>query len=148
MTHKMHGALIASLGLLALSFAADESFARSGTAPATAAPPAAHARGPAVRAAAPLLRHHRRGNRIGAFWPAGAGYYDPPIGAAPLDLAQPESRDQRYTYTYDVPWDWAHRYPPAVIPSDRWDLTECPEQTVTVAGKGGREQTVNIMRCY
>lgn len=53
-----------------------------------------------------------------------------------------------YTYTYDVPWDWAHRYPPAVIPSERAYVPECPEQTVTVAGKGGKEQTVNIIRCY
>jgi hypothetical protein len=143
----MHGALIASLSLLALSFAANESFARSGTA-AIAAPPAAHVRGPAVRPAAPLLRHHHRGSRIGAFWPAGGGFYDPSIGSAPVDVAQPESRDQRYTYTYDVPWDWAHRYPPAVLPSDRAYVTECPQQTVMVAGKGGREQTVNIIRCY
>jgi hypothetical protein len=137
----MHGALIASLSLLALSFTANETFARSGVAAAT------HARGVAHRAAAPVLRHHR-GHRIGAYWPAVGGYYDPPIGSAPVDVAQPESRDARYTYTYDVPWDWAHRYPPAVIPSDRAYVTECPEQTVTVAGRGGKEQTVNIMRCY
>jgi hypothetical protein len=54
----------------------------------------------------------------------------------------------RYTYTYDVPWDWAHRYPPAVLPSERAYVPECPQQTVTVLGKGGREQTVNIIRCY
>ena len=29
------------------------------------------------------------------------------------------SRDIRYTTTYDVPWDWAHRYPPNVAPSER-----------------------------
>jgi hypothetical protein len=146
MTHRMHGALIASLSLLALSFAT-ESSARSGTA-AVAAPPAAHVRGPAVRAGAPF-RHHHRGSRIGAFWPAGGGYYDPSVGgSAPVDVVQPEARDQRYTYTYDVPWDWAHRYPPNVIPSDRAYVTECPVQPVTVAGKGGREQTVNIIRCY
>jgi hypothetical protein len=149
MTHKMHGALIASLSLLALSFGADKTFARSGAAPLPAAPAAAHARGFAPRVGAPFLRHHR-GNRIGgAFWPAVGGYYDPSIGgSAPVDLAQPESRELRTTYTYDVPWDWAHRYPPAVIPSDRAYVTECPEQTVTVAGRGGKEQTVNIMRCY
>ena len=79
-------------------------------------------------------------------------YYDPSNDAASNDaapnLAQPASSDVRYTYTYDVPWDWAHRYPPAVVPSDRAYVTECPEQTVTVRGKGGSEQTVNIMRCY
>ncbi len=142
----MHGALIASLSLVALSFAATETVARSGVAPA-APPAAANARGPVHRPAGPLLRHHR-GSRGGAFWPAVGGFYDPSIGQAPVELAQPESRDMHYTYTYDVPWDWAHRYPPNVIPSDRAYVPECPEQTVTVAGKGGREQTVNIIRCY
>jgi hypothetical protein len=142
MTHRMHGALVASLSLIALTFAADETFARSGVAGA------AHARGPAAASVAPSLRHHR-GNRAGAFWPAAGGFfYDPSIGQAPTDFAQPASRDMHYTYTYDVPWDWAHRYPPAVIPSERAYVTECPEQTVTVLGKGGKEQTVNIMRCY
>jgi hypothetical protein len=143
MTHRMHGALIASLTLVALSFAANETFAQSGAAPA-----AAHARGHAPPSVAPSLRHHR-GNRVGSFWPAAWGFfYDPSIGQAPVDFAQPASRDMHYTYTYDVPWDWAHRYPPAVIPSERAYVPECPEQTVTVAGKGGKEQTVNIIRCY
>src|SRR5437588_12077044 len=138
MTHRMHGALIASLTLVALPFAANETFAQSG---------AAHARGPAPPSVAPSLRHHR--GKIGAFWPAAWGFlYDPSIGQAPVDFAQPASRDMHYTYTYDVPWDWAHRYPPAVIPSERAYVPECPEQTVTVAGKGGKEQTVNIIRCY
>ena len=147
MTLKMHGALIASLSLVALTFATNETFARSGVAPA-----AAHGGGPAPPSVAPSLRHHR-GNRVGAFWPAAGGlFYDPSIGQAPVDLAQPTSRDMNYNYThtykYDVPWDWAHRYPPAVIPSERAYVPQCPEQTVTVAGKGGKEQTVNIIRCY
>jgi hypothetical protein len=94
------------------------------------------------------MRHHR-GHRVGTFFPGTGGFfYDPSYGEVPLDLTQPASRDIRYTYTYDVPWDWAHRYPPNVTPSDRAYVTECPEQTVTVRGKGGAEQTVNIMRCY
>jgi hypothetical protein len=144
MTHRIHGALIASLSLIALTFAANEAFAQSRAAPAAAA----HARGPVSPSVALLLRHHR-GNRVGAFWPAAGGlFYDPSIGQAPVDFTQPASRDMHYTYTYDVPWDWAHRYPPAVIPSERAYVPECPVQTVTVAGKGGKEQTVNIIRCY
>lgn len=143
MTHRMHGALVASLSLVALIFAADQTFARSGVAPA-----AAHARGPAPPSLAPSLRHHRV-NRARAFLPAAGGFfYEPSVGQVPVDIAEPASRDVHYTYTYDVPWDWAHRYPPAVIPSERAYVPECPEQTVTVAGKGGKEQTVNIIRCY
>jgi hypothetical protein len=144
MTHRMHGALVASLSLVSLSFAANETFARSGAAPA-----AAHARGPAPPSIAFSPRHHHRGNRTGAFWPATGGFvYDRSIDQAPADIAPPATRDMHYTYTYDVPWDWAHRYPPAVIPSERAYVSECPAQTVTVAGKGGRQQTVNIIRCY
>ena len=64
------------------------------------------------------------------------------------DIPQSVSGDFRYTYTYDVPWDWAHRYPPMVAPSDRPYVSSCPAETVTVPGRGGREQTVNITRCY
>jgi hypothetical protein len=139
----MHGALIASLSLVALPFAGNETFAQSRTAPA-----AAQAGGHAHPSVAPSPRHHR-GHRAATFWPAAGGFfYDPSIGQAPVDFQQPASRDIRYTYTYDVPWDWAHRYPPAVLPSERAYVPECPVQTVTVAGKGGKEQTVNITRCY
>src|SRR5947208_9922975 len=143
MTYKIHAALIASLSAVALTFAATETFARSGAAPGASV---GAGRGVAHAPVVPGFRHHR-GTR--AFWPGVAGYYyDPSNDAASNDaapnLAQPASSDVRYTYTYDVPWDWAHRYPPAVVPSDRAYVTECPEQTVTVRGKGGSEQTVNI----
>ncbi len=66
-----------------------------------------------------------------------------------LDLAPPPaSSDTRYTYTYDVPWDWVHRFPPNVTPSDRPYVQSCPSESVTVPGRGGTEQTVNVMRCY
>src|SRR5260370_27773028 len=127
MTHRMHGALTACLSLVAFTFAASEPFARSG-----AAPGAAHARGPAPPSVAPSLRHHR-GNRVGAFWPAAGGFfYDPSIGQAPVDFAQPASRDMHYTYSYDVSCDWAHRYQPAVIPSERVYVPEYPVPSVTV----------------
>jgi hypothetical protein len=64
------------------------------------------------------------------------------------DVAQPASGDVHYTYTYDVPWDWAHRFPPAVAPSDRPYVSSCPTETVTLAGRGGAEKTINVIRCY
>ena len=59
----------------------------------------------------------------------------------------PASNDVRYPYTQDVPWDWAHRYPPAVVPSDRPYVSSCPTESVTVPGRDG-DRTINIIRCY
>lgn len=137
----MYGAFIASLSVAALMLSANEASARSGAAhPAGVAP--MHPR-PAV---AHLLRHHRR-NNLGAFWPADGFFYGPSNGEPMAGLTQP-SGDIHYTYTYDVPWDWAHRYPPAVAPSERPYVPSCPAETVTVPGRNGSEQTVSIMRCY
>jgi hypothetical protein len=142
MTYRMYGTLVASLGVAVVMLAANETFARSGAAPRAGFAPT-HSR-PAV---AHSFRHHRRFGR--AFWPAVDGfYYDPSNGEPVVDAAPPTSNDVRYTDTYDVPWDWAHRYPPAVVPSDRPYVSSCGAETVTVRGHGGAEQTVNVMRCY
>jgi hypothetical protein len=143
MTSRRVGALTASLSVVALMLAANETFA--GTAAVshggvTATHSFSH---PSV---AQSFRHHRR-NNLGTFWPGGDFSYGPngePVG----DVGQPASGDVHYTYTYDVPWDWAHRYPPNVVPSDRPYVPGCGAETVTVPGRGGREQTVNITRCY
>ena len=79
----------------------------------------------------------------GAFFNDGAAYSEPFA-----DAGQPVTNDVRYTYTYDVPWDWAHRFPPNVAPSDRPYVPSCPTEQVTVPGRAGGEHTVNIMRCY
>ena len=44
--------------------------------------------------------------------------------------------------------DWAHRYPPGTVSPERAVAPGCPAETVTVPGAGGREKTVNIIRCY
>ena len=91
------------------------------------------------------FRHHR-GSAI--FWPGVDGYdYAPSAGEPPVDTAPP-SGDVHYTYKYDVPWDWAHRFPPAVAPSDRPYVSSCPAETTTFKGRDGKDQTVNVMRCY
>ncbi|WP_407166427.1 hypothetical protein [Bradyrhizobium sp. ORS 111] len=135
MTYKIYRALVASAGVAALMFGcATETFARSGAA----------ARG-AFAAPHPAFRHH--GRIPGAFWPATVGFDSGPAGEPLVETAPPISNDVRYTYTYDVPWDWAHRYPPAVVPSDRPYVSSCPTESVTVPGRGG-DHTVNITRCY
>ena len=147
MTYRLYGAFLASLSAAALLFAANETLARSGGGAAphgvTVGPTTAR---PHI---APLARFHRRNSS--AYWPGGGFLYWPPTTDSYADMAQPPlSNDVGYTNTtntYDIPWDWAHRYPPNVVPSDRPYVPSCPSETVTVPGRGG-EQTVNIIRCY
>jgi hypothetical protein len=138
----MYGAVVASLSVIAL-FAANETFAASRAANRATFNSTHSISHPLV---GPSLRHHRRRN-LGAFWP-GDFFYGPSNGEPMVDVTQPMSGDIHQTYTYDVPWDWAHRYPPAVRPSDRPYVSSCPPEIVTVPGRDGTEQTVNIMRCY
>jgi hypothetical protein len=150
MMYRKYHLLIASLGVVTLVLAASEASARSGAA----------ARGGLASThsiSRPTIAHsfrHRRGTGFGAFWPGDEGFYGPsdgygPSGGEPLvDGTPPGSGNIHTTYTHDVPWDWAHRYPPAVAPSDRPYVSSCPTETVTVRGHGGGEQAVNVMRCY
>ena len=141
MKSTIQKALIASLGAAALLLAADVSFARNGTAPGAAATGA--------RTMAPAGAHAFRQHRRNFVGPIVGGYYGAD-GTPLLDAPQVQTApsDVRYTYTYDVPWDWAHRYPPNVVPSERPYVPGCGNETVTVPGRGGREQTINVTRCY
>ncbi len=146
MAYRLVGALVASVSLVALVLVADESFARSGAAPAFAG--AAGARPAAAHApmAARPFRHHHGARGFGGFWPTVGGYDDGAAYGAPvIDVTQPSNI--HYTYTYDVPWDSVHRFPPMVAPSDRPYIQSCATETVTVPGRTG-EHTVNVMRCY
>jgi len=153
MMSRPYGALLASLSAAALLLASSDSFARpGGAAPhglAAAAAPPAGARPPT----APGARFRGRNNGVNnpwVYWPGGGGFfYDGAAYSQPFaDAGQPVSNDVHYTYTYDVPWDWAHRFPPNVVPSDRPYVPSCPTESVTVPGRGGGEHTVNVMRCY
>ena len=148
MTCRMNGALVASLSAVALVLGANETFAGTGAAPRGAFA-SAHSI-PHRSAAARSFRHHRR-NDSAIFWPAiGDFSYGPstPNGEPLVNGTPPISGDTHYTYTYDVPWDWAHRFPPAVTPSDRPYVPSCPSESVTVPGHDGKEQAVSIVRCY
>jgi hypothetical protein len=94
-----------------------------------------------------------RGRNVGAFWPGIGdwGDYGSTPGEPGADIAPPPpSGDVHYTYTYDVPWDQIHRFPPNVTPSARPYVPDCTAQTVTVPRRAGTDQTadVNILRCY
>ncbi|UWU90042.1 hypothetical protein [Bradyrhizobium sp. CB1015] len=149
MIARSHGALVASLSAAALLLSSSDSFSRPAGA---AAPGVAAAAAPPAAARPPIgpgARFHRR-SAPWVYWPGGGGYlYDGAGYSQPFaDMNQSLSADVRYTYTYDVPWDWTHRYPPNVVPSDRPYVPSCPTEQVTVPGRGGSEHTVNIMRCY
>jgi hypothetical protein len=142
MTSKKYAFLIASLSVVALVFALNESFARTGTA-SRGFTPAHSISHPAF---AHSLRHLRRRN-AGYFWAADS-YGDGSSDVAPLaDGTAPPSGDVHYTTTYDVPWDWAHRLPPNVAPSERAYVPSCPTQVVTVPGRNG-SQNVNVTQCF
>jgi len=145
MKYRMYGAFIASLGAAAFMLAADETFARSGSAPrGGVASPHSKFR-PSVNQS---LRHHRRNRDDVALWPAIDGdFYGAPDGGPLVDVAQPGSGNLHYTYSYDVPWDWTHRYP-LTLPSERPYVPSCTAEAVTVPGRGGTEHTVNVTRCY
>jgi len=140
MKYKMVSALIASLGAVALMLPAGEAIARSGS----VASARAMVRGPV----GPAFRHHHR-NSGGTFWPGDYGDGSYPSGGQPYaDVPPQTSQDVHYTTTYDVPWDWAHRFPPNVAPSDKPYVSSCPVETVRTTGRDGSEQTINVMRCY
>ncbi|OPH83305.1 hypothetical protein [Nitrobacter vulgaris] len=135
MTYRKLGAL-ATVGAIALAFATNEAIAQAGGAGVVAAPQA----GATVRGA-----HAFNRGVDGYFWP-GYGYdygaYVPAAGPITAPFAGPA--EVRYTTTFDVPWNWAHRFPPNVIPSDRPYVPGCGEESVGVGGG----KTVNVMRCY
>jgi hypothetical protein len=96
----------------------------------------------------PIAPHAFRNHR--GFFPGVGGDYYGPDGTPTNEVTLPAhtSSDIRYTYTYDVPWDWAHRFPPNVVPSDRPYVPDCTAEAVTVPGRAGGQQTVNVTRCY
>jgi hypothetical protein len=144
MTYRIYPAFVASLGAIAVMVAASETPARSGSSPRGAF---ASAHAMAHPSTFRLPRHHRL-NNAGAFWPAVGddGFYGSSNGELSAEVGQPASGDIHYTY--EVPWDWAHQYPPIITPSGRPYLPSCPTQTVTVPGHDGKRQAVNITQCF
>jgi hypothetical protein len=131
----MYGILIASVGAIVLTLASSESFAAS---------KGAHL---SHRMAAHGGRHHHR--LPGAFVWGDDGYFYGPTGEAVVGGVQPLTGDVRNSNASDdIPWDWAHRYPPILGPTGRPYVSSCGAETVTVPdGRGGTGQ-VNVIRCF
>jgi hypothetical protein len=149
MTNRMYATVIASVSAVALICAAGETFAGAPRAGVSSAHPHSHFR-PHVPFAR-HFRHHRFNNNNnfigGVFWPD-SGFNDTPTGGPGVDLPQPIPNDIRNTNAFDIPWDWAHRYPPMVTPSNKPYVTTCPTETIKVPNRNGGDQTINITRCY
>jgi hypothetical protein len=144
MTYRMYGAFIELLGAAALMLATNAASARSGAAHHGGFASAHSISHPSIA----RFRHHRRNNGE-IVWPGVGDSFYGPNGEPTVDLTQPIPGDIRNTQAYDIPWDWAHRYPPMVTPSDRPYVPSCPTQTVTVHGEhDSTEHTVSIRRCY
>ena len=147
MTHRTLAALAAA-GAIALALATTETIARTGGVGAAAAPHAGAGTARHVRHGLHGIRHHN-GFNGGAYWPGYGDAYgattptDAPI-AAPLKGPLSGPDEVRYTTTQEVPWDWAHRCPPNVTPSDRPYVPGCGAEVVNVGGG----KTVNVIRCY
>ena len=150
MMYKVYAAFIMSLSV-ALTFASNQAFSQSET---------SHG-GVSTSTHSPFLpsgtRHHIRRNG-GNFFPAAGGFFWGPSNGQPnMEVTQPIgpiSGDINYTYKFDVPWDWAHRYPPSFFASPPEPASPpveyergCPAQTVTISGPDGKDQTVTIVRC-
>jgi hypothetical protein len=109
------------------------------------------------------IQHNRRNaffqhNRRNAFFPATGGFFLGPLNGVPdVEVTQPMGLvpgDFTYTYKYDVPWDWAHRYPPSFFADPAEPPAPpvsyrpgCAAQTVTVPGADGKDQTITMVRC-
>ena len=152
MAYKMYAAFIASLSV-ALTLASNETFGGSAVVRGGAA---TH---PNFRPLAVRSLNHRNGRNVGNVFPGTGGYYwDPSTSEPSAEIPQAApghtSSDINYTYKPDMPWDWAHRFPPGYFtnaaapaaPSVAY-VPGCTTQTVTVPGADGKDQTVTMVRC-
>jgi hypothetical protein len=98
-----------------------------------------------------FARSHHHGRNRRDFFPGSffEGPYDQPYSDIAPPVSGPVSND-----AYDVPWDWAHRYPPGFFESSPQPSSPpmayvpgCNKETVTVPGADGRDHTVNVVRC-
>lgn len=143
MTYKTCAAYVAIVSA-AVIVVTSEGAARSGAGPHGWLGAKAFSHGFVARS----IFHHRRGN-LGDVWPAG-GYFDGPNdqAGAPVPAALPVPGNMHITTVNEVPWDWVHRYPPLVAPSDRPYVASCTTETTTFPGHDSEVQTVNVTRCY
>jgi hypothetical protein len=142
MKSRMYGVLAASVGAMALMLAANDAVAASRAMSHGGAHLASH------RLAGHFRHHHHHRGPLDTFvWPGDGPFYGP-TGEAILDGTPPLPGDVRSSNASDIPWDWAHRYPPILTPSGRPYVSTCGTETMTVPSESGGTGQVNIVRCY
>ena len=149
MMYKVYVAFIMSLGV---TVASNHAFGASGAAHGGVSASTHSTFHPSLTRS-PI--HHNRRNR-GIFFPAAESFFwdgQPNVEITP-PISGPVSDDINDTYKYDIPWDWAHRYPPSFFASPPAPpappvsyVPGCPAQTVTVPGADDKDQTVTVVRC-
>jgi hypothetical protein len=148
---KVRAAFIMSIGV-ALALASNQALGQSG---AVRVGSAVH---PTVHPSVNRAIHHRNVRNRRAFFPTTGAFFSEPSNVLPnAEVAHPVgpiSGDFNYTYKYDVPWDWAHRYPPSFFASPPEPPAPplvfhpgCAAQAVTVPGTDGKDQIINMVRC-
>ena len=155
MMYKVYAAFLMSLGI-ALALASDQAFG---------GPKGGVSASPHSTFHRPFARSHRFGRHRGDFFPGDffwGGPFDDQFNGFNGEVAPPISApitaptSNEYTYKMDVPWDWAHRFPPGYFGSPAQPSSSapavayvpgCAKQTVTVPGADGKDQTVNVVRC-
>jgi len=85
------------------------------------------------------------GLNVGPYGGLNPGPYSGPFTGLYVDV-------NRFTCTYDIPWDWAHRCPPIANPPEpplapAARAPSCVPQNVTVPGSDGKDQTITMVRC-
>ena len=124
---KVRAAVIVSLGV-ALVPIADQAFAGS------------------ARALLPTAAWGSYGGlSVGPYGGLNVGPYSSPYTKLYVDV-------NRFTCTFDIPWDLAHRGPPIPNPPEpplapAARAQSCVPQTVTVPGSDGKDQTITMVRC-
>src|SRR6185437_5142446 len=109
MKFRMYGMLTASLAAMVLLLTANQTFAGSRAASHGGAHLTFH------RSAAHFRHHH---NQQGAIvWPGDDYSYGGPYGEGVLEGTPPLPGDVRNSNASEIPWDWVHRFPPAITPS-------------------------------
>lgn len=152
MTYKVYAAFIMSLGI---ALGSSQAVGGSGVAHGGVVAASPHS---TFRPSVARLPGHHKGRNFGAFFPVVGDYFGDSsygsYGQPNLGVAPPMSGDITYTYKYDVPWDWAHRFPPGFFDAPAKPpsppvafVPGCPAQTVKVLGSDGKDQTVTVVRC-
>jgi hypothetical protein len=149
---KVYAAFIMSLSV-ALTLASSQAFGGSGLTPGGVSAPHSTFHRSVTRS-----QHLHHGRNRGTFFPGSGGFFWGPSNSQPnAEVTPPPSglaADINYTYKFDVPWDWVHRYPPSWFASPPEPtpppipfVRGCPAETVTVPGADGKDQTITMVRC-